>query len=1244
VRHFFLVITIFQLSLCLGNEGWKQIASNEYTEAKRFFLKAYAQDSSDLSSIEGLIYLSEVAENELDYKKYITKYLEITKDAQVYSLFHELFDRAPSEVIHSTSSIIYHNIHRAEKQKKHYYYEQQKNILRLVNQELQWSFIGPFQNIQGSGHIEPYLVEQSPFDTLQAYQSKLGVDLYWFSPEHMKETQELDFDNHLAYIKSGTYYANAFFFVDSAFHAQLRIKRSRPIKVWIDDALIYENNELKSGKLWDDEMVDIALSSGTHRILIKASDYNPSSYSFDLFNFIDSQEDRKTNIDLFLSLENESNKDNYLAIRFTDTLGLVSQHVFNTDSISCNGFASKLSESAHRTLHYFQSLAKSKPSYFHNYLLAKAYMKTAAFKEGEAYFYALLGSKPSQLFYQHLVSKFYSVNGKIEKLYETMKQKENDHNFFFALLKKDHEEIDKNTEEDTWLSSIYSLLEINPSDIDIIEEYVDYCEENGMEDQKTAIINNTVTLYPSLNKALQADNFSTSTKEISNKKKIKQLEKSLEIAFDEDVWEELCFLLDGTEAYEKLYETYRLKIKHEPYNIKLRMEFMDLFLETNPAEAINILDEVSHISPNTYNLHIAYAKAYEELNEFDLSYRHYFLAKLYGFGYYTGMLISKLEQHGDNSNKKDLFDLSQGIEDGWEEYYKDESDVILKYTKEILFREELNPLVFQDMLIQVLNEEGAKKWTEYNFSFLGNIRHIRVIKKDGSEIRPDIQYGHAVFKNLQAGDQIEVSGKSTLSPSSQLVGQYYFYNHMSFEAPVLYSKLEVITPKATPIQYKLHKLNDVLKKESKDGMDYYKWEYKKIPAVIREEAITNELDLYQTIIISTIPQWKDVIDWYQKETYRITEPNYEIKEIVDSLISKEMTASQKVETLYNYITSNINYSYVSFLQSDFVPQNPSNTISSKIGDCKDVSSLMVSMLRYIGIKANYTLVKTSNLGFHNIPPSLFFDHVITSYVLEGKTHYIDLTTDYYNYRVLPAMNVSQPSLIINSNNNVLRRLPNDFLSKDKSHTEYSSYATLDGKRALKATFLTKYHGAEAGYLREKLSTKSSTEKKSFLVSYLEIQDKLRLVDYRFDDVHAVSSSLGAIFNTYTHHYSDKIFNYSIFKVPYVQKHTYGPVFQKDQRKNLLDIQKITEINPIKQVVEIKLPEGSRLIQRLRPIVIENKKFGRYETVFKKYKSKLVVINTCSFKKQFIAPSEFNDFRKFYLRLVEADELFIAIDN
>ena len=1245
VKYSFFIIILLRFTLSLADDGWEQITANQYTEAKRAFLKTLAQDSAHLPSIEGMIYLSEVAENELDYKRYLERYLEITKDAFVYSLFHTLLEGSQVDVIHSTTSLIYHNLQRAATQKELYNYEQAKSILRLINQDLSWSVIGPFQNIQGSGHVVPYDVEKTPFDTTMYHSSKLGVEQHWVTPKFVKETQVLDFENHLPYIKSGTYYANTFFYADTSFHAQLRIKRSRPIKVWIDDELVFQNNDHKSGHLWDDEIISLSLSKGTHRLLIKCSDYDPSSNNFDLLNFLDSQEDRKTNIDLFLSLENESRRENYLGVRITDSLGLVSPHIAKTDSISCNATVTKLGEQVDVTLSYFKNLAQSEPSYFHDYLLAKAYMKTGAFKQGEAFFYHTLKSKTSKLFYQHLLSKFYSVNGKIEILYQTIKEKENGQKFFFGLLKKDHEEIDKNAEEDTWLTSIYTLLEANPSDTEVIKEYVAYCEENGLIDQKDAIINNTLTLYPSLSKEFSSEtNPDANVKELSNKKKIKLLEKKLEYSFDLTAWEDLCFLLEGLEEYEELYEKYALHIKHEPYNIDLRMTFVSMLLEKDPSRALKELDEISKINPNHYKVHILYARVYEALNEFDLAYRHYFLAKLYGFGYYTGMLISKIEQHGDNSNKKELFDASQRIEDGWEEFYKDESDVILKYTKEILFREELNPLVFQDMLIQILNEEGAKKWTEYNFSFLGNIRHIRVIKKDGSEVRPDIQYGFAVFKNLQPGDQIEVSGKSTLTPSSQLNGHYFFYNHMSFETPVLYSKLEIITPQTTPIQYQVHKLRDALQKSNKDGMNYYKWEYKKVPAVVQEEAITNELDLYPTIIVSTIKNWNEIIDWYSKETYRITEPTYEIKEIVDSIITKEMSPSEKVEVLYNYITSSINYSYVSFLQSNFVPQYPSNTLSSKIGDCKDVSSLMVSMLRYVGIEANYTLVKTSNMGFHNIPPSLFFDHVITSYKLDGKTYYIDLTTDYYNYKVLPAMNVSQPSLEINAKNNVLKRLPNDFLSKDISHTEYSAYATLGKDRSIKATFLTKYHGAEAGYLREQLSAKSNAEKKSFLVSYLDTQDKLQLKDYRFDDEHAVSSSLSAIFNTRTHHYSDKIFNYSIFKVPYVQKHTYTPVFYKDKRSSLLNLQKVTEINPIKQVIEISLPEGSRIIQRLNPIVISNKKFGRYETVFKKYKNKLVVINTCSFKKQFIPPHEFNEFRVFYLKLVEADELFIAIDN
>ena len=106
------------------------------------------------------------------------------------------------------------------------------------------------------------------------------------------------------------------------------------------------------------------------------------------------------------------------------------------------------------------------------------------------------------------------------------------------------------------------------------------------------------------------------------------------------------------------------------------------------------------------------------------------------------------------------------------------------------------------------------------------------------------------------------------------------------------------------------------------------------------------------------------------------------------------------------------------------------------------------------------------------------------------------------------------------------------------------------------------------------------------------------------------------------------------------KYSFKSDLEEETRHNILDLHKVTEINPVKQKIEIKLPKGSKLIQKLSPVKIQSR-FGQYTTTFSKKGNTLTVMNERQFFEQFIQPADYVAFKKFYLQMVEADELFIA---
>jgi len=115
-----------------------------------------------------------------------------------------------------------------------------------------------------------------------------------------------------------------------------------------------------------------------------------------------------------------------------------------------------------------------------------------------------------------------------------------------------------------------------------------------------------------------------------------------------------------------------------------------------------------------------------------------------------------------------------------------------------------------------------------------------------------------------------------------------------------------------------------------------------------------------------------------------------------------MTQFQKAKIIYDYIESNIRYSSVSFRQSAFLPQRASETLITRLGDCKDLSSLFVTLVRMAGINAQLVLVDTRDNGQKDmILPCIEFNHCIAKATLDKKSYFIELTDNYLPFTSLP---------------------------------------------------------------------------------------------------------------------------------------------------------------------------------------------------------------------------------------------------
>ena len=122
---------------------------------------------------------------------------------------------------------------------------------------------------------------------------------------------------------------------------------------------------------------------------------------------------------------------------------------------------------------------------------------------------------------------------------------------------------------------------------------------------------------------------------------------------------------------------------------------------------------------------------------------------------------------------------------------------------------------------------------------------------------------------------------------------------------------------------------------------------------------------------------------------------------------------QKAKLIYNYIEENFNYSDVSFLHSALTPQRASRTLNSRLGDCKDLATLFVSMSREAGLDANLVLVDTRDEGDNNLDlPTIGFNHCIAQLHTGNKNYFVELTDNSLPFGAMSPKLINANGLLI----------------------------------------------------------------------------------------------------------------------------------------------------------------------------------------------------------------------------------------
>ena len=222
-------------------------------------------------------------------------------------------------------------------------------------------------------------------------------------------------------------------------------------------------------------------------------------------------------------------------------------------------------------------------------------------------------------------------------------------------------------------------------------------------------------------------------------------------------------------------------------------------------------------------------------------------------------------------------------------------------------------------------------------------------------------------------------GATVLCESEEILESYIHENiwHLQAGIPIVYQALEVDLPPGKGHTQAWHNFKAVAPVEV--APNHFRWELKDTPALILRDipsrpdwnalAARMSVQWGDAAVDGTDNQWRAIGQWMTTLEANRPDPSPEITTQTQALIAGAPDFYTKLSRITDYIQKNIRYFIVERGIGGLRANYASDIYRNKYGDCKDKTTLLISMLQVAGIHAFYVPVDVRR-GIASLPTEL----------------------------------------------------------------------------------------------------------------------------------------------------------------------------------------------------------------------------------------------------------------------------------
>jgi len=379
------------------------------------------------------------------------------------------------------------------------------------------------------------------------------------------------------------------------------------------------------------------------------------------------------------------------------------------------------------------------------------------------------------------------------------------------------------------------------------------------------------------------------------------------------------------------------------------------------------------------------------------------------------VLTFSCEAYGKNYGAEILYDRV------WVKFYPDGREVLR-----------------QERAVKILDKRGVKEFGEVVIPFSTEHQRLKIlyaytITPEGKRVEPgkkafnivyppfvseapiysDLKYQTISMPAVAPGSVIKYGYElETFKP--YMKNNFWETNYFQDFYPVKEASFTALIPQGHYYKYKTYHMDEKPKVSRKEGYITLKWELHNIPPLERERNMPPYGELAKKVAITSVKSWEDIAKWYSDLAREALEPDRLVRETALKITKNRKSLEEKIRAIYNFVSQNIRYVGMEFGINGYKPHKAGEVLKNRYGDCKDHATLLIAMLKVIGVKGYPVLIPT--LSKENADPEMpmptAFNHEIAAIEWKEGLLFLDTTSDYVPFGYLPPSDQGRNSLVV----------------------------------------------------------------------------------------------------------------------------------------------------------------------------------------------------------------------------------------